>query len=369
MSYLLNFKFRFKGRLKDSQRASLKKAVESLKNPDTEISISRLCRTRLEGTISKPSYNKIGKRPNSRNSFALIKKVKSIAEVEESSISVIEDTNNSFSFINKKDPGKIPGGLADGKTPRDLSERHGVKLEDILLQLKKGIKVEMEHTDDKEIAREIAMDHVFEDPNYYDKLKKIEEKEYSSKSLNTAGGAALSGVGGLALGAGAGYLAGRSHKKDSERYEQSYKSKEGELKRLKEELSKAKKELRVEKVKSLELRIGAIEGLRKKAAESKLKYKKSIKTGAAIGTGVGLATFGAKKLMDKNEKSRNKALKEKFKKNFEESDSGKSLRARQKANAQKRFESYRGLDNILDEQGVSKDNPLRSDLPTKLKDA
>jgi len=59
---------------------------------------------------------------------------------------------------------KIPGGLADKKEPDDLDPK----------QLEKGIKVEMEHTDDKSIAREIATDHLTEDPKYYDKLEKIE---------------------------------------------------------------------------------------------------------------------------------------------------------------------------------------------------
>jgi hypothetical protein len=44
-------------------------------------------------------------------------------------------------------------------------------------QLNKGMKVEMEHTKDKVKAKEIAMDHLFEDPKYYDKLEKIENKE------------------------------------------------------------------------------------------------------------------------------------------------------------------------------------------------
>ncbi len=39
------------------------------------------------------------------------------------------------------------------------------------------MKVEMEHTKDKQRAKEIAMDHLFEDPKYYDKLEKIETKE------------------------------------------------------------------------------------------------------------------------------------------------------------------------------------------------
>lgn len=58
----------------------------------------------------------------------------------------------------------IPGGLADKKEPSDFDPE----------QLKKGIKVEMEHTNDRATAREIAMDHLTEDPKYYDKLEKIE---------------------------------------------------------------------------------------------------------------------------------------------------------------------------------------------------
>ena len=37
-------------------------------------------------------------------------------------------------------------------------------------ELKKGIAVEMEHTDDKETAKKIALDHLAEDPKYYTKL-------------------------------------------------------------------------------------------------------------------------------------------------------------------------------------------------------
>ena len=48
------------------------------------------------------------------------------------------------------------------------------------LMAKKGVKVEMEHTNDESIAKEISMDHLFEDPNYYTKLKKVEATEATS---------------------------------------------------------------------------------------------------------------------------------------------------------------------------------------------
>jgi hypothetical protein len=40
--------------------------------------------------------------------------------------------------------------------------------------LRTGIKVEAEHTSNKAVAREIALDHLGEDPKYYEKLKKAE---------------------------------------------------------------------------------------------------------------------------------------------------------------------------------------------------
>lgn len=43
-------------------------------------------------------------------------------------------------------------------------------------QLKMGIEVEMEHTTHKSIAERIAKDHLAEIPDYYTRLKKMEEE-------------------------------------------------------------------------------------------------------------------------------------------------------------------------------------------------
>jgi hypothetical protein len=61
---------------------------------------------------------------------------------------------------------KIPGGLAKGMKPSDFDPA----------ALAKGVKVEMEHTDDPAIAKEIASDHLTEDQRYYDKLEQMEKK-------------------------------------------------------------------------------------------------------------------------------------------------------------------------------------------------
>lgn len=62
---------------------------------------------------------------------------------------------------------KIPGGLAAGKKPSDFPKD----------KLEAGTKIEMEHTTDRSIAQEIAMDHLTEDMNYYEKLKTIEKQD------------------------------------------------------------------------------------------------------------------------------------------------------------------------------------------------
>jgi len=70
---------------------------------------------------------------------------------------------------------EIPGGLSKGMTLRDIADKHEVSFEELKNQAEKGVKVEMEHTSDINVAYEIAKDHLFEDPKYYDKLATIEE--------------------------------------------------------------------------------------------------------------------------------------------------------------------------------------------------
>lgn len=62
----------------------------------------------------------------------------------------------------------IKGGLADNKPDSAFDST----------QLAKGAKVEREHTNDPAIAREIAKDHLTEDPAYYKKLAKMEAQPF-----------------------------------------------------------------------------------------------------------------------------------------------------------------------------------------------
>lgn len=68
----------------------------------------------------------------------------------------------------------IPGGLADKAEIKNFD----------IHQLLKGMKVEMEHTRNPNMAIEIAMDHLTEDPEYYTKLEKVEKAEESLSLLD-----------------------------------------------------------------------------------------------------------------------------------------------------------------------------------------
>jgi len=72
---------------------------------------------------------------------------------------------NPKKFV-KKQKDKLKGGLADKAKDSEFDKK----------QLAMGIKIEMEHTTDSSLAREIAKDHLKEIPDYYTRLRKLEAK-------------------------------------------------------------------------------------------------------------------------------------------------------------------------------------------------
>ena len=60
-------------------------------------------------------------------------------------------------------------------TIKEICKKHNVDAEQIKDQLRMGIKIEAEHTTDKAEAKKIALQHLAERPDYYTKLKKVEE--------------------------------------------------------------------------------------------------------------------------------------------------------------------------------------------------
>lgn len=60
---------------------------------------------------------------------------------------------------------KLKGGVADGKPDSAFPES----------EVAQGTEVEFEHVRDREIAKEIAKDHLTESVKYYDELEELEE--------------------------------------------------------------------------------------------------------------------------------------------------------------------------------------------------
>jgi hypothetical protein len=92
-------------------------------------------------------------------------------------------------YLQENSDERIEGGISSGKNLRDIAimhtyddsmdhvDRDAVEkmLSHLEKQLRMGVEVEMEHTDDIDLASEIAKDHLVEDPDYYTKLQKVEE--------------------------------------------------------------------------------------------------------------------------------------------------------------------------------------------------
>jgi len=98
----------------------------------------------------------------------------------------------------------IKGGKADKLSIKDIAKKFNVSVEKIESQIKKGIEIEKEHTNDKEKATEIAMDHVTEFPDYYDRIEKMEKeakkkwengKEKTNENIKKSIAAAALGLG------------------------------------------------------------------------------------------------------------------------------------------------------------------------------
>ena len=67
---------------------------------------------------------------------------------------------------------RLKGGKGDLLSPEEVNPR----------ELQKGIQHEMEHTNDPDVAEEIALDHLAEDPLYYTHLDKM-EREVKKKKI------------------------------------------------------------------------------------------------------------------------------------------------------------------------------------------
>jgi len=108
------------------------------------------------GTATKILKNKLNMNEE-RLTFADYVRPRAHAHVHESAMAGIDFTE---SFVKK---GKA---FDKGITEKDVDAK----------ELEMGIKVEYEHTDNAEIAKRIALDHLVELPDYYTRLARMEEE-------------------------------------------------------------------------------------------------------------------------------------------------------------------------------------------------
>jgi len=106
-------------------------------------------------------------------------KPKVFAALESNQIKLANGSNMKFDSENPDiryaEGGNLPvGKLAKGMSLSEVAAIHGLQADDLKSELKIGVKKEMEHTDHPEYARAIALDHLYEDPKYYTKYKKME---------------------------------------------------------------------------------------------------------------------------------------------------------------------------------------------------
>ena len=102
-----------------------------------------------------------------------------MAEFKPVKLKPLSETGSKTTYtVKSKNSEKLKGGKADNRPDTDFDPE----------QLKIGIKVESEHTKDRKIAKEVAKDHLSEIPDYYKRLKGMEDtaKKEISKSLGRA---------------------------------------------------------------------------------------------------------------------------------------------------------------------------------------
>lgn len=66
---------------------------------------------------------------------------------------------------------KIKVTLVINATTRQLAKKYNVSIAEVNRQLAKAIKIEHEHTKNKQVAEKIAIDHLLERFDYYKKFK------------------------------------------------------------------------------------------------------------------------------------------------------------------------------------------------------
>jgi hypothetical protein len=134
-------------------------------NKDNQLIFEAYKNRLLNENMPYPTFAKLSKHASPKSS-----KEKPTDEFRQQ----MPDSKEEYSAHDYAKEMEAKGENEESACIEDLATRHGVSLEEITNQLEMGLKVEMEHTEDMDVAKKIALDHLGEDPHYYTKLAKME---------------------------------------------------------------------------------------------------------------------------------------------------------------------------------------------------
>jgi|TARA_R110000851_G_scaffold112921_3_gene237318 hypothetical protein len=105
-----------------------------------------------------------------------VKSMMSVPIFNEYYNTVEERLNKEYGLVQEKAVGKcINGGETNSRSVEDIAQKHDVPVFFIKHELSVGSKIELEQTEDNLKAREVAMGNLWEVPDYYTRLDKMEK--------------------------------------------------------------------------------------------------------------------------------------------------------------------------------------------------
>lgn len=115
--------------------------------------------------IATNQSHALGKTPKSYGTVAGRKRAKDIYTTPRDDKKTANPGHLVSAAMEKKSwQDELSGGKADKKSPSEFDPK----------SLRAGMHVEREHTSNKHLQKEVAMDHLTEDPHYYEKLRVME---------------------------------------------------------------------------------------------------------------------------------------------------------------------------------------------------
>ena len=105
-------------------------------------------------------------------------------EIDQQKYDIAKANHRKFSQSINED--EIKGGKADGMDIEDIADMHGLDIDTMYDEFSKGVQHEMEHTSEPRVAIEIALDHLYEDPEYYTKLEGMEMGGEATEATTSA---------------------------------------------------------------------------------------------------------------------------------------------------------------------------------------